>query len=147
MRGWEGGHSKKRLKKFKKKVQKKVQKKGRIKVWQKGSNDSIAEYCIIAEVQKKFEKSSKKKFKKKFENITNCWRGEREEGREGGELSFQCLMAAGKTPIVKIVKIPNLALKRSFPPLCIWALIKVTALRIVLLGKKWELILIHILYQ
>jgi hypothetical protein len=61
-----------------------------------GSNDSIAEYCIMAEVRKKFEKkvqkrvrkkvrkkslkkSSKKCLKKsllkKFENITNCRRG------------------------------------------------------------------------
>jgi hypothetical protein len=42
------------------------------KVRQKGSNDSIAEYCIMAEVRKKFEKkslkkSSKKKFEKMFE--------------------------------------------------------------------------------
>jgi hypothetical protein len=71
-----------------KKVQKKVQKKGQIKIRQKGSNDSIAQYCIMAEVRKKFKtkvrnksskKSSKKSLKKsllkKFENITNCWRG------------------------------------------------------------------------
>jgi hypothetical protein len=47
---------KKDKKKFKKKVQKKlkkVQQKGRIKVQQKGS---IAEYCMMAEVRKKFEK-------------------------------------------------------------------------------------------
>jgi hypothetical protein len=66
--------------------------------------------------EKKFEKSSKKGSKKglkksllkKFKNITNCRREGRELrggvvwGREGGELSFQCLrpstslMAAGK---------------------------------------------------
>jgi hypothetical protein len=39
-----------------KKVLKKVQIKGQIKVRQIGSNDSIAEYCILAEVQKKFLK-------------------------------------------------------------------------------------------
>jgi hypothetical protein len=50
--------------------------------------------------EKKFEKKFKKKFEKKFKKITNCRRGG--EGREGGELSFQCLrpstslMAAGK---------------------------------------------------
>jgi hypothetical protein len=40
-------------KKLEKKVRKKFEKKlkkGRIKVRQKGSNDSIAEYCIMAEV-------------------------------------------------------------------------------------------------
>jgi hypothetical protein len=42
-----------------KKDPKKVQKKGQIKVRQKGSNDSIAEYCILAEVRKKFEKKVK----------------------------------------------------------------------------------------
>jgi hypothetical protein len=47
---------KKSSKKSSKKVQKKVQIKGQIKVRQKGSNDSIAEYCILAEVQKKFLK-------------------------------------------------------------------------------------------
>jgi arginine decarboxylase-like protein len=52
------------LKKFKKSSQKSF-KKGQIKVWQKGSNDSIAEYCILAEVQKKFKKKFKKKLKKK----------------------------------------------------------------------------------
>jgi hypothetical protein len=80
------------------------------KIRQKGSNDSIAEYCIIAEVRKKFEKKFEiffdKKFEKKFEKmfgkITNCWRRGEGEGGEGGELSFQCLrpstllMAAGK---------------------------------------------------
>jgi hypothetical protein len=40
---------------------KKSSKKGRIKVQQKGSNDSIAEYCIMAEVRKKFEKKVRKK--------------------------------------------------------------------------------------
>jgi hypothetical protein len=40
----------KKFKKSSKKVQKKVQKIGRIKVRKKGSNDSIAEYCIMAEV-------------------------------------------------------------------------------------------------
>jgi hypothetical protein len=50
---------KKNSKKFKKKFKKsskKSSKKGQIKVRQKGSNDSIAEYCILAEVQKKLEK-------------------------------------------------------------------------------------------
>jgi hypothetical protein len=60
---------KKRYKKFKK-SSKKSSKKRQIKVRQKGSNDSIAEYCILAEVQKslkkKFKKSSKKSLKKKF---------------------------------------------------------------------------------
>jgi hypothetical protein len=53
--------SKKSLKKVQKKVQKKGQIKGQIKVRQKGSNDSIAEYCILAEVRKKFEKKVRKK--------------------------------------------------------------------------------------
>jgi hypothetical protein len=47
---------KKKFKKKFKKSSKKSSKKGQIKVRQKGSNDSIAEYCILAEVQKKFEK-------------------------------------------------------------------------------------------
>jgi hypothetical protein len=64
----EGGRSKK-AKKSSKKSSKKVQKKGRIKVRQKGSNDSIAEYCIMAEVRKKFEKSSKKSSKKVRKNV------------------------------------------------------------------------------
>jgi hypothetical protein len=48
--------------------------------------------------KKSSKKSLKKSLLKKFENITNCWRGGegrggegREGGREGGELSFQCL--------------------------------------------------------
>jgi hypothetical protein len=94
-----------------KKVQKKVQKKGQIKARQKGSNDSIAEYCILAEVQKKFKKKVQKKVVKKFEKKV-CYKSSKilqivrgkggREGGEGGELSFQCLrpstslMAAGK---------------------------------------------------
>jgi hypothetical protein len=51
-------------KKIEKKVQKMFKKCLNIsmkKVWQKGSNDSIAEYCIIKEVRKKFEKKVWKK--------------------------------------------------------------------------------------
>jgi L-fucose isomerase-like protein len=47
---------KKMFKKMFKKSSKKSSKKGQIKVRQKGSNDSIAEYCIMANVRKKFEK-------------------------------------------------------------------------------------------
>jgi hypothetical protein len=55
-------------------------------------------------VRKKVRKKFEKMFEKKFENITNCRRGgEGRGGREGEELSFQCLrpstsklMAAGK---------------------------------------------------
>jgi hypothetical protein len=47
---------KRKFKKKFKKSSKKSSKNGRIKVRQKGSNDSIAEYCIMAKVQKKFEK-------------------------------------------------------------------------------------------
>jgi hypothetical protein len=36
--------------------------------FEKGSNDSIAEYCIIAEVRKSTKKSLKKKVLKKVEN-------------------------------------------------------------------------------
>jgi hypothetical protein len=70
LRGWEGGRSKKDKKKFKKKFKKsskKSSKKGQIKVRQKGSNHSIAEYCIMAEVRKKFKKKVQKKVQKKFE--------------------------------------------------------------------------------
>jgi hypothetical protein len=56
--------SKKVLKKFKK-SSKKSSRKGRKKVRQKGSNDSIAEYCLMAEVRKKFEKKVQNKFEKK----------------------------------------------------------------------------------
>jgi hypothetical protein len=79
----------------------------------------IAEYCIMAEVGKKFEKKVRKKsFKKsskkclkksllkKFENITNCWREGREggrEGREGGELSFQCLRSSTSFEAINFV--------------------------------------------
>jgi hypothetical protein len=48
-----------------KKDQKKSSQKVRKKVWQKGLNDSIAEYCIIAEVRKKFKKKVRKKVRKK----------------------------------------------------------------------------------
>jgi hypothetical protein len=46
----------KKIKKSSNKSSKKVKIKGQIKVRQKGSNDSVAEYCIFAEVRKKFEK-------------------------------------------------------------------------------------------
>jgi hypothetical protein len=116
----------KKIKKSSEKSSKKVRiffsKKGRLKVRQKGSNDSIAEYCIMAKVQKKFKKKVRKKIQKKFKKnfekkfakkvqkyyklLEEGRRGgegrEGREGREGGELSFQCLrpstslMAAGK---------------------------------------------------
>jgi hypothetical protein len=45
----------------------------------KGSNDSIAEYCILAEVPKKFEKILEKKFAKKVQKYYKL-----SEGGEGG---------------------------------------------------------------
>jgi hypothetical protein len=54
----------------------------------------------------------KKMFEKKFENITNCWKG----GRKGGEVSFQCLrpssllMAAGKNYGRRTLKITTIVL-------------------------------------
>jgi hypothetical protein len=68
---------------FKKKIKnvlkmfKKSSKKGRIKVRQKGSNDSIAEYCIMAKVRKKFKIFFWKKVWKKV------WKSEGGEGRGG----------------------------------------------------------------
>jgi hypothetical protein len=43
----------------------------------------------------------KKNLLKKFENITNCWRGGKEGGREGGELSFQCLRHGRQQTVLK----------------------------------------------
>jgi hypothetical protein len=43
---------KKKIKKSSEKSSKKNSKKGRLRVRQKGSNDSIAEYCIMAKVRR-----------------------------------------------------------------------------------------------
>jgi hypothetical protein len=57
-------------------------------------------------LKKSSKKCLKKSLLKKFENITNCREGG-EGGRDGGELSFQCLrqstslMAAGKNWEIK----------------------------------------------
>jgi hypothetical protein len=60
------GDRKEVVRKKDKKSSKKSSKKGRIKVRQKGSNDSIAEYCMMAEARKKFKKKFEKMFEKKF---------------------------------------------------------------------------------
>jgi hypothetical protein len=74
---------------------------GSTKKVRKKSSKKSSKKSLKKKFEKKFRKCLKKSLLKKFKNITNC-RREGGEGREGGELSFQCLrpstslMAAGK---------------------------------------------------
>jgi hypothetical protein len=96
------GNAKEVVRKKDKKVQKKVHKKFK-KKFKKRSNKSCGILHNGGSTKKVRKKSSKKSSKKslkksllkKFENITNC-RREGGEGREGGELSFQCLRPSTK---------------------------------------------------